>query len=62
MNIYTLINRKNTYSNISIDTDINYDYNMLKYLQDKLNNIIKYNKNINKLNTEIKKIKDFFYY
>ena len=26
MNIYTLINRKNTYSNISIDTDINYYY------------------------------------
>ena len=25
---------------------------MLKYLQDKLNNIIKYNKNINKLNTD----------
>ena len=62
MNINTLINRKNTYSNISIDTDINYDYNILKYLEDKLNNIIKYNKNINKLNTEIKKIKDFFYY
>ena len=47
MNIYTLINRKNTYSNISIDNDTNYDYNILKY---KLNNIIKYYKNINKLN------------
>ena len=64
MNINTLINRKKTYSNIFIDTDINYDsnmfidtdinydYNILKYLEDKLNNIIKYNKNINKLNTD----------